>query len=517
VVYREQQTTNTNEFGLFTAVIGQGNKSKGSFNQINWATGKKFLEVETTGNSSGFSIKETSQLMSVPYALHASSAGKLDVANEKSRTLAWNCTTHTLSLDGNNIVIENCDGSFGGPVGPTGPTGPKGLLGPGGVHGADGPTGPAGAQGINGITGAQGNTGATGAQGLAGPTGPQGPTGPTGQLGAYGPTGTTGNTGPAGPAGVTGSKGLQGDQGSTGSTGPKGAQGITGNNGIAGVTGPKGAKGASGPKGATGVDGNPGTTGPTGATGPVGPTGITGTDGTPGTAGITGITGPQGPDGAIGATGNTGTKGNDGIQGPQGPTGATGQTGARGATGATGVAGGIGSTGPTGPSAFPVGHTGNVVYYDGTNWVAATLNSSVSSSVGSSSPFDLHQPYLALNYCISLYGTYPSRTWDDELVGEISIFPFNFAPKNYALCNGQLLALSQNTALFSLLGTNFGGDGRVTFSLPNLQGQSVMGQGQGPGLSYNWVGQTGGADSHTLTLSEMPSHTHSVTLLFSTP
>ena len=97
----------------------------------------------------------------------------------------------------------------------------------------------------------------------------------------------------------------------------------------------------------------------------------------------------------------------------------------------------------------------------------------------------------------------------DAYVGEIRLFPFTFAPRNWLLCQGQLLAIRQNTALFSLLGTNFGGDGRTSFGLPNLQGQVVVGTGQGPGLSNYVVGQTGGTAGVALSMSQMPSHNHS--------
>ena len=98
----------------------------------------------------------------------------------------------------------------------------------------------------------------------------------------------------------------------------------------------------------------------------------------------------------------------------------------------------------------------------------------------------------------------------DPFVAEIRIFPFNFAPRGWAFCNGQLLPLSQNTALFSLLGTVYGGDGKSTFALPNLQGAAPMHTGQGQGLSQRFVGESGGSESVTLLQSEMPLHTHSV-------
>src|SRR3954466_14695779 len=98
----------------------------------------------------------------------------------------------------------------------------------------------------------------------------------------------------------------------------------------------------------------------------------------------------------------------------------------------------------------------------------------------------------------------------DPFVAEIRIFPFNFPPKGWAFCNGQLLPISQNTALFSLLGTTYGGDGKSTFALPNIQGAAVMHPGQGPGLSLHNLGETGGSATVTLIESEMPAHTHSL-------
>jgi microcystin-dependent protein len=96
----------------------------------------------------------------------------------------------------------------------------------------------------------------------------------------------------------------------------------------------------------------------------------------------------------------------------------------------------------------------------------------------------------------------------DPFVAEIRIFAFNFAPKGWAFCNGQLLPISQNTALFSLLGTVYGGDGRTTFALPNLTGQSAMHPGQGQGLANRVLGETGGEPYVTLLQSETPAHTH---------
>ena len=98
----------------------------------------------------------------------------------------------------------------------------------------------------------------------------------------------------------------------------------------------------------------------------------------------------------------------------------------------------------------------------------------------------------------------------DPCVAEIRIFPFNFAPKGWAWCDGQLLPLSQNTALFSLLGTTYGGNGNSNFALPDLQGRAPMHPGQGPGLSLHDLGETGGSDTVTLLESEIPAHSHTL-------
>ena len=96
----------------------------------------------------------------------------------------------------------------------------------------------------------------------------------------------------------------------------------------------------------------------------------------------------------------------------------------------------------------------------------------------------------------------------DQFVAEIRIFPFNFPPTGWAFCDGQLMPISQNTALFSLLGTTYGGDGKSTFALPDMQGNAPMQPGQGQGLSERFLGEMSGVDSITLLQSEIPIHTH---------
>jgi microcystin-dependent protein len=98
----------------------------------------------------------------------------------------------------------------------------------------------------------------------------------------------------------------------------------------------------------------------------------------------------------------------------------------------------------------------------------------------------------------------------DQFLGEIRIFPFNFAPADWALCDGQILPISQYTALFSLLGTFYGGNGTTNFALPNLQSRVPVHQGKGTGLSSYSIGQTGGTETVKLSQAEMPVHSHPV-------
>lgn len=98
----------------------------------------------------------------------------------------------------------------------------------------------------------------------------------------------------------------------------------------------------------------------------------------------------------------------------------------------------------------------------------------------------------------------------EPFIGQIQPFGFNFAPRGWALCAGQQMAISQNSALFSLLGTTYGGNGQTTFALPDLRARSAVNFGSGPGLTPLSIGEQGGSQTHTLLASEMPSHTHTL-------
>jgi microcystin-dependent protein len=133
---------------------------------------------------------------------------------------------------------------------------------------------------------------------------------------------------------------------------------------------------------------------------------------------------------------------------------------------------------------------GDLITWDGNNWVnmqPATEHFSFT--------LDNRQPYLAMNYCIAMQGIFPARSDATPFVSQIQLFPFNFAPLGWAFCNGQLLSISSNTALFSLIGTFYGGNGTSNFELPDLQGRVPLSAGQGPGLSLYSQGQNGGSES----------------------
>ena len=137
----------------------------------------------------------------------------------------------------------------------------------------------------------------------------------------------------------------------------------------------------------------------------------------------------------------------------------------------------------------------------------------VTGSAGAGAPVPTVQPSLGVNYLIRTTGMCPSENGSPVgSLGEIIQFAGNFAPDGYAAANGQLLPISQNTALFSLLGTTYGGNGQTTFALPDMRSRVPIHPGQGPGLSPYSLGQNGGTESTSLTVGNLPAHNHPATL-----
>jgi len=372
VVFRETYNPNptTNSNGLLGLNIGSGLSIIGSFAQVNWSQGPYFVQVEADpSGGTNYSISSVSQLLSVPYALHAKTA---DVPG----------------LPGPQGPI--------GQTGPTGPQGPIGLTGPQGPAGNDGAIGPQGIQGV---------------QGPVGSPGPQGSTGPSGvgvtQTQVIGDSLfiTLSNALPLNAGHVRGLQGVPGSQGPIGLTGP---QGVPGNDGATGPQGPAGSNGSVGPQGPIGLTGPQGPAGSDGAVGPQGPIGLTGavgpagSDGAVGPQGPIGLTGPQGPQGPAGSNGAVGLQGPIGLTGSAGPSGVgvtqtqvigdslfitlsnglllnaghvrglQGVPGSQGPIGLTGPAGPQGPIGLTGPQgSFPSGtQPGEINYWNGTTWVS---------------------------------------------------------------------------------------------------------------------------------------------------
>ncbi|MDG1766750.1 MAG: hypothetical protein P8H98_08150 [Flavobacteriales bacterium] len=260
-VYIETHDGQTNDNGLLTLLMGDGDVEEGVFEEIDWSEGPFFIKTEMDPNGGvDYSIEASSQLLSVPYALYAETSGS--------------------SIPGPQGIQ--------GDTGPMGPQGPTGEQGPQGIQGETGPIGPQGPQGEQGPTGEQGPQGETGPIGPQGPTGEQGPQGIQGETGPMGPQGPTGEQGFQGETGPIGPQGPAGEQGSQGETGPMGPQGPTGEQGFQGETGPIGPQGPAGEQGPQGIQGE---------TGPMGPQGPTGEQGPQGIQGETGPIGPQGPQG----------------------------------------------------------------------------------------------------------------------------------------------------------------------------------------------------------------------------
>ncbi|MDD5759606.1 MAG: tail fiber protein [Desulfobulbaceae bacterium] len=130
---------------------------------------------------------------------------------------------------------------------------------------------------------------------------------------------------------------------------------------------------------------------------------------------------------------------------------------------------------------------------------------------GNSQPIDNMQPSLSVSYVIATQGAFPPRDGSPSyspFIGQVSAFVGNFAPGGYAFADGSLLSISQNTALFSILGTTYGGNGKTTFALPDLRDRTIIGAGHGPGLTDRLLGEVVGAEQITLSPDQMPSHTH---------
>jgi len=157
---------------------------------------------------------------------------------------------------------------------------------------------------------------------------------------------------------------------------------------------------------------------------------------------------------------------------------------------------------------FPDNPTsGALLYYKGDSWVDSNI---VIVNTGSNQSVNNRQPYLTMNYCIALSGIFPSRDDIEPFIGEIMLVGFNFAPRWWAQCNGQLLPINQNQALFSLLGTTYGGNGTTNFALPDLRGRSPLHWGNGSGLPTISLGQVSGTENFTITTNQMPAHSHTI-------
>ena len=216
--------------------------------------------------------------------------------------------------------------------------------------------------------------------------------------------------------------------------------------------------------------------------GPMGPPGDTGPKGDPGPQGGQGDTGPMGPMGPIGP------QGDQGETGPMGPQGIQGEPGIDGDGVYTGVYPVYVDNADFTIGLNPATNPGDLMTWDGVNWISRPLQVVPIQH-------DNMQPWMGINHIIALNGIYPSRnSIYDPTLAEITMFAGTFAPRNWALCDGQLLAVNINQALFSILGTTYGGDGVTTFALPDLRGRTAVHPGTGPGLTRRWLGERGGTE-----------------------
>ena len=234
------------------------------------------------------------------------------------------------------------------------------------------------------------------------------------------------------------------------------------------------------------LDAFAGTPGPEGPEGPDGPEGV---PGDPGSQGVQGKIGPQGVPGDPGSPGSQGVQGKIGSQGVPGDPGSPGSQGVQGKVGPAG-ADGAGLTDGT--------IAGQLLQWNGSsNWVASLPSGSGSSA------HTIIQPFQVLRCIIALTGTFPTVSDGDPWIGEISWVGFAHTPPNWADCDGQLLSVEGNEALFAVLGTRYGGDGMTTFALPDMRGRVPIHKGSGPGGSNYVLGQRGGSVT-----SGTSHHTH---------
>jgi microcystin-dependent protein len=267
-----------------------------------------------------------------------------------------------------------------------------------------------------------------------------------------------------------------------------------------------------------------------------GPPGEDGTDGAPGTDGADGADGADGGDGTDGLAcwdlnGNgTGDLPDEDINGDgvvnvsdcQGPPGEDGDDGAIGAKGADGIDGlacwDLNGNGTGDLPEEDINEDGVVNVFDcqgadGIDGIDGPTHNHTHDHThtilptGGGQAHNNMQPFTGVYHVIALTGIFPSRN-SEPFIGQIQMVGFNFAPRGWAFCDGQLLPISQHTALYSLLGTTYGGDGHTTFALPDLRGRVAIHPGNGPGVDQITLGQKGGANKVALTVGNMPSHTH---------